>query len=144
MKTNDFIKEHITIDERQRISKKLNLLSKKYSEFGHYLELIQKENIAKLFIHIKINGFLIQSMTKEDMKRNSFRHYINILLANKFIETSRPTPKQLEEMGDLYSDYVANIINYYTLTKKGKDFLNLDLIREYLDTEYEDYKNELL
>jgi len=144
MKSNEFIREHIKSDERQRSSKKLNLLSKKHKEFGYYLELIQKENIAKLFINLQTNGYLIQGMVKEHMTTSCFRHFINVLCANNFLEIIEPPEDIFVQVSEVYNDYIANKTNFFRLTKKGSDFLNLDIVKDYLIEEYEDYKNELL
>jgi len=139
MKSNEFIKEHIKLDNREKISRKLSDLSKKYKEFSNYIDLIQKEAVAILFIYLLKEDFLFYSMVKDDIPRHKFRYYINILLAFNFIKYKKPSDNFLNEVSKIYNEHIAEVNTYYELTKKGKDFLNIKYIKDYLKIEYNNF-----
>ena len=133
MNVKDFIKEHIKIDERTRVSRKLNLLSKKYTEFGRYLELIQKQDVGILFFNFKVTKYIHYSQVSKNIKQYNFKKWISYLQVEDFIEECS------DELSREYTkDYEYNFRpKVYKLTVKGKDFLNIDDIKQYLAEEYE-------
>jgi len=135
MQSNEFIKKHIKIDDRTRISKKLSNLVDKYEEFTRYIKLIQKEDVGTIFYILNRDGYIFYSKYKEAIQHHNYKRYIaqlkfegfiieseysfssEVLIREGFTKTSRP--------------------NVYELTKKGVDFISIDYIQEYLETEYE-------
>ena len=130
MQVNDFIKEHINIDNRERINRRLYNLSKKYKEFGYYLDIVQKENIGLILHYLMNNKFIF----KNALDLNNFKYYINQLIGLDLIE--RVEPQEDEKIIGLLGEYNAMKMSYYILTNKGQDFLRIEYIKEYLEGEY--------
>ena len=135
MNTKDFIREHIQIDERHKISRKLQTLSSKYKEFARYIDLIQKEDVGVLFFMMKLDTYICYSKIRDNIKRENYKRWINYLISEDFIE---------EVIDEKRSEYLINNnisinanLNVYELTKKGVDFISINYIKEYLETEYE-------
>ena len=143
MNANEFIKLHIKIDERERLNRKINILSEKYISFGNHLKLIQKECVGLLFSILKKENFFFKGMIIDDLKLWEYNYYVNLLLAENFIEVFEPDENILSTISSTYNNYVANKINYYRLSNKGRDFLNIDYIDKYLSEEYSDKINEM-
>lgn len=128
MNTNNFVNNYIKIDERLRINKKIKSLSDKYKEFTKYLDLVQKEDVYIIFLVLNKFDYVCYTMLREDIKSFNFKKWINYLLVEDFIEFAS-------------EDFSFNITssldcpkkpNVYVLTPKGKSFLSIDYIQEFL------------
>lgn len=130
MKSKDFINEHIKIDDRTRISKKINTLSQKHKMFSTYLDMVQKEAYG-IILHILLKSkYVHYTQLNNEINYPKYRQIINYLVCYDFIEESFDN-NFTQEIN------VPRKPNVYSLTKKGKDFINIDYIKEYLETEYE-------
>ncbi len=137
MDSDKFIEKYIEIDTRLRVSKKITILSQQHKQFGRYLELIQHETVG-LILHMCRHRVLFSGLISERVTRDSWRKYINLLQSENFIRQHAPSKETFEYMTKKYNEFMARNTNYYSLTNKGKDFLNIDLIKKYLNTEYEE------
>lgn len=133
MNVKDFIKEHININEKTRLSKKLTDLSRKYSEFGRYLELVQRQDVGVLFHNFKETRFVHYTQVSKNVKQHSFKKWISYLQVEEFIEECSEELSR-EYTRDIEYNFKPKV---YKLTKKGKDFITIDYIKEYLEEEYE-------
>ena len=134
METKEFIKNHIQADERTRISKKLQTLSKKYREFSRYLDLIQKEEIGILFFNFKKTKYVHYTQVSKDIKDYTYKRLVKQLEVENFIEEASEDLTR-ECTKDLEYNFKPKV---YKLTQKGKDFLSIDFIKEYLEEEFEE------
>lgn len=134
METKEFIKNHIQADERTRISRKLQTFSKKYREFSRYLDLIQKEEIGILFFNFKTTKYVHYTQVSKDIKDYTYKRIVKQLEVENFIEeASEDLTKKWTK--DLEYNFKPKV---YKLTQKGKDFLSIDFIKEYLEEEFEE------
>ena len=76
MRANYFINEHIIIDERTRVSKKLYYLSEKYREFARYLDLVQKEDVGILLFILLTEEFVYYTRVRDDIKHFNYKKLI--------------------------------------------------------------------
>lgn len=134
MDTKEFIKKHIQADERTRISRKLQTLSKKHREFSTYLDLIQKEEIGILFYNFKTTRYVHYTQVSKDIKDYAYKRFIKMLEVENFVEEVSEELTQLLTK-DLEYNFKPKV---YKLTQKGKDFISIDYVTEYLNEEFEE------
>lgn len=134
MDTKEFIKTHIQADERTRVSRKLQILSKKHREFSRYLDLIQKEEIGILFFNFKKTRYVHYTQVSKDIKDYIYKRVIKQLEVENFVEEVGEELSK-EWTKDLQHNFKPKV---YKLTQKGKDFISIDYVTEYLNEEFEE------
>jgi hypothetical protein len=142
MRANYFINEHIIIDERTRVSKKLYYLSEKYREFARYLDLVQKEDVGILLFILLTEEFVYYTRVRDDIKHFNYKKWINYLLVEGFI-VETPRIRSEEITSQLQAPKKPLV---YELSKKGFDFTQIDYVHQYLMEEFENgenYKDEI-
>lgn len=127
MKANEFIKEHIKVDERSNISKKILYLTDKYKEFVKCLEILQKRDASIILFVLSRNSQICYKDVKDDIKNCNYNKWINYLIVEDFI--------QRDEEENLQEGVGAKPL-VYTLTPKGQDFLLIDYINEFFKEEF--------
>ena len=126
MKLNDFIKKHIKIDERNKSLTKLKNTCDSYYHIYTYLSKVLVAEYSLIFYILSSEENIFYSKVSDIMTPNKYNKFIKFLVREEMI--------QKDENNDLEFSY--NKPNIYILTEKGKSFLKLKVVREFMEDTY--------
>jgi len=135
MKSNDFIKKHIKCDNREILSKRLRQIAEKHQEFARYLFLIQKKDVFEILLELQKEQFIFIGCLTNLVKHQA-RYYLNKLVGEEFIiETTNINEENITRLENYFGSGNVNKMTFYELTEKGKDFLSIDIVKEFMKNE---------
>lgn len=130
MNSNDFIKKHIEVEDKV-YNVALRNKAEKLRKFADYLDMVQIKKLSKLLYILNEIPFIWSGYLNSYIERNNYRYYINKLLAENFIEEFEKEDYIFDFLCDYYGKGNANKTTTYRLTEKGKNFLNLNDIKNF-------------